>query len=128
MVEREDAHEGLNQLRSYIARIGVVLLCMFVLFSLYRFAGESDRQNERIQRSGDQLEAAITADCGFHRSIANLPAEAIRQGQRLTPTLVALATSSRTAYVGKHCERATNPADGEPYGPPPPLYKLPAGG
>jgi hypothetical protein len=111
--ERTPEQLRLVKLRRYIARVSVALLCLFVLFALWRFATEADRQrardrvqDQRIEKIVARLQLEITADCPFKLTVAELPSEARRAGQPITPTLLRLAAGARKAYIEKGCKAA----------------------
>jgi hypothetical protein len=131
-------HDGLGKVRSYAARVGAVVLGLFCLFSLWRFAGESDRMEARLQEADrrqvvriedntSRLELEITSDCAFKRVVADLPRLVLEAKRPLMKSTVELATSARTAYVRKRCAATVDPETGKLYGPAPPVYKPTAG-
>jgi hypothetical protein len=122
LTEAEEAtaeHERIRQIRRYAARVGVAALCLFVLFTLWRFAGESDRQTRRTERVAANLETEIRADCEFKLRVAQLPTLTRYPSE----AVVSLATAARTAYIRKGCAGSPDPDTGRVFPPAPPTYR-----
>lgn len=86
-----------------------------------RIADANAVQDRQIQANLDRIERDVRADCLFKLDIMGLPELNREMGTKPSPALVRLAGSARIAFVGKHCEIATNPRTGKPFGPPPPV-------
>lgn len=119
-------HDRQIAFRRWAARASVALLCLFVLYSLYRFAGENERRDTDRRNFQAAVARFAAADCDLDQQLANLPAEVVKRGRPVDPVLASLATAARTAYVNKECSAAVNPKTGKPFGPPPPEYKTSA--
>lgn len=105
-----------------VLRILVAVLVLVVGSIVARNLGEAARVKALLAEQTARLEADIRADCAFKLDIIGLPGTAPKPGA----VLVQLAADARAAYVGKHCQDATDPRTGRPFPPPPSVPPLPS--
>lgn len=106
-----------TSIRHTITALRIMLGLLFIALAVLVWdrLGEGRRTADAVAAVAARQDVEIRSTCAFERDIAGLA------GQTPSPSkiLVSISTHARDAYLAKHCDEATDPLTGHPFGRPP---------